>query len=347
MSTMIAFPSIESFRHTIKHVNDCAQYKGLDEDGNAIIDVLASAPTIEFTGTVKLHGTNAGIAWDGTELWAQSRKNVITPEKDNAGFAFFVRSNKSMFITMMKYIKQEYNIADGNTIVVYGEWCGKGIQKGVAINALDKMFVVFKIKIATPSYADANYWLTYNSMDIIGSVTQEHNYMYKSRMYFIDQFPTYKTTIDFNHPELVQDKLIDLTMAVEAECPVGKYFGVSGVGEGIVWSAGDRIFKVKGEKHSVTKVKKLASVDIEKVNSINEFVEYAITDKRLEQAIQEVFTSQGLEPSKKGISAFLSWVSKDVIKEEIDTLASNGLEPKEVNGAISKRAVKWFMPKYG
>ena len=41
--------------------------------------------------------------------------------------------------------------------------------------------------------------------------------------------------------------------------------------------------KVKGEKHSSSKVKKLASVDVEKLNSIKDFVDYAVTESRLEQ----------------------------------------------------------------
>lgn len=337
---MIAFPSIKSFRHVCKKVNERARFKGLDDDGNPIIDAFAVAPTIEFTGTVKLHGTNAGVAWDGTKLWAQSRKNMITPEKDNAGFAFFVETNSDYFSQLMQSIKTTCNIPDGNTIVVYGEWCGKGIQKSVAISELKKMFVIFKIKVATKSDEEANTWLDY-----------DHNTLQQppvdSPIYFIGQFPTYKMTIDFNHPEKSQNDLIELTMKVEAECPVGKHFGVSGIGEGIVWSYGEHIFKVKGEKHSVTKVKKLASVDVEKVNSINEFVEYAVTENRLEQAIQEVFTSQNTEPDRKGISSFLSWVNRDVIKEEKDTLAANGLEPKDVGSAMSKKAMQWFMPKYG
>jgi hypothetical protein len=31
---------------------------------------------------------------------------------------------------------------------------------------------------------------------------------------------------------LVQNKLLELVLAIEAECPVGKYFGFSGIGEG-------------------------------------------------------------------------------------------------------------------
>jgi hypothetical protein len=68
-------------------------------------------------------------------------------------------------------------------------------------------------------------------------------------------------------PQLVQNTLSELTMAVEEECPVAKAFGFSGVG--IVWSVNVNgtihRFKVKGELHSSSKVKTLASVDVEKL----------------------------------------------------------------------------------
>ena len=33
-------------------------------------------------------------------------------------------------------------------VTVFGEWCGKGIQKGVAINQLEKMFIIFELKLS-------------------------------------------------------------------------------------------------------------------------------------------------------------------------------------------------------
>jgi hypothetical protein len=35
----------------------------------------------------------------------------------------------------------------------------------------------------------------------------------------------------------------------------------------------------------------------------------------------------------------------DVMKEETDTMAENGLEPKDVNKYISTKARKWFFTK--
>ena len=185
------------------------------------------------------------------------------------------------------------------------------------------------------------------------------------RIFFIEQFSTYDIKIDFNDPEASSDELTRLTTQVENQCPVGAHFGAEGIGEGIVWSGThfsydeetdsskvgqSYIFKVKGEKHQVAgknkSKKNLAPADIEKLANIAEFVEYAVTENRLEQGIQEVFTTQNVPITNKGIGAYLKWVQGDVIKEEIDTLVKNGLEVKDVNGAISKKAVTWFRAKY-
>ena len=43
--------------------------------------------------TEKIDGTNAAIGINGEEIWAQSRKRLITPEDDNFGFAAWVQKN--------------------------------------------------------------------------------------------------------------------------------------------------------------------------------------------------------------------------------------------------------------
>ena len=156
--------------------------------------------------------------------------------------------------------------------------------------------------------------------------------------------------IDFNNPELAVNNMTEITEAVEAECPVGKHFGVSGIGEGVVWETtykGQHLnFKVKGEKHSATKVNKLVKVDVEKIASIDAFVEYALTENRLNQGIEQVFTIEGTTPDIKQMGPFLKWVMGDICKEEMDTLVENGLEPKDVSRSINQKAREWFMGNY-
>ena len=80
---------------------------------------------------------------------------------------------------------------------------------------------------------------------------------------------------------------------------------------------------------------------LKKVNSVNEFVEYTVTESRLNQGIEKVFGfNQPLDVKKTG--DFLRWVYNDIIKEETDTLEGNGLIGKDVSSAISNKARLWL-----
>lgn len=342
MKKHISFPSIEQFRNVVASVNRRHNFVGLDENGDAIYDTNRKKPTLTFKGTVKLHGTNAGICFNNESgLWAQSRNNIITSQSDNAGFAFFVETNGDIFIDIVNKIANRSNIdLDNNTISVYGEWAGGNIQKGVGITNLPKSFFIFGVKV-TPHVADGEskesaYWIDYSDLRNTDA-----------RIYNIDDYETYSIDIDFNTPETVQNRLSELTLAVEEECPVAKAFGFSGVGEGIVWSYTDENgatlrFKVKGEKHSSSKVKTLASVDVEKVASIREFVDYAVTESRFNQAIENVFPNNEPVDIKK-LGQVMKWINSDIIKEESDTLKENNLEPKDVNKYVSAKVREMFM----
>jgi|694.fasta_scaffold89211_5 hypothetical protein len=342
MKKMIKFPSIDQFRTVVSNINRQYNFVGLDENGEAIYDPSLPKPTLKFKGTVKLHGTNAGVSYnEESGMWAQSRENIITPEHDNAGFAFFAHSHETEFLRLFIDVANKEDIdMHKNTISIYGEWVGKGIQKGVGISNIEKSFFIFGVKI-TPHTgteeelkANPSYWV-------------ESSYLQNTdvRIYNIEDFQTYEIEIDFNMPQLVQNKLSDLTIAVEEQCPVAKHFGLEGIGEGIVWSIDFNgvvhRFKVKGEKHSSSKVKTLAAVDVEKLNSINEFVQYVVTESRFNQAVENTFPNNEPIDIKK-MGDLIRWVVNDVIKEEMDTLVKNGLEPKDVNKYVSSKVREMF-----
>ena len=173
---------------------------------------------------------------------------------------------------------------------------------------------------------------------------------------FSDEFKTWDIEIDFDRPDLSQNELVEITNAVEAECPVGKAFGVEGVGEGVVWTCvsdwtaadgtkiktTDLIFKVKGPKHSDTKVKKLAEVDVEKVNSIMELATNVVTDHRLEKML-ELMKLEGVALVVESTPRFLMLVGQDILKEEADTIEASGLNRKDIMGQINRMARDWYL----
>ncbi len=344
MKKHIPFPSIDQYRNIVTNVNRQYNFVGLDDNGEAIYDPSLPKPKLTFTGTVKLHGTNAGVCYNPDDgLWAQSRENIITPEQDNAGFAFFVETNRGYITHLMTEVilKNNFDVKN-NTVSIYGEWCGGNIQKGVGITNLPKSFFIFGVKI-TP-HVDSNdleavkknpaYW-----------VDSTYLRSPEQRIYNIADYPTYTMDIDFNMPQLVQNDLADITNAVELECPVAKAFGFSGIGEGVVWACEYKgvvhRFKVKGEKHSSSKVKTLAPVDTEKFNSIVSFVDSVVTESRFSQGLEKTFLN-GEPIDVKKMGDLIRWVVNDVIKEESDTMAANNIEPKDVNKYISTKVREMF-----
>lgn len=54
--THYAFPSIEQFAHVKRNIQHKAQFVGLDDAGEPIMNRAATLPKIQFEGKVKLHG---------------------------------------------------------------------------------------------------------------------------------------------------------------------------------------------------------------------------------------------------------------------------------------------------
>jgi hypothetical protein len=221
---------------------------------------------IEFQGTVKLHGTNAGVGLTAdNQLWTQSRNRIITPADDNMGFAAFVAQHTKEFTDILQAIRQftagdispDQNIGK---VVIYGEWCGGKIQKNVAISGLPTMFVAFDACIIdnnnSPDGHDGDgddsrrIWLARetisSAVDIVTATTPPE----EQRIFHIWEFEHYHLTIALSSLEEARQQLIRLTDQVERDCPVGRKLRenlgpvpvegavpVCKTGEGIVWRA--------------------------------------------------------------------------------------------------------------
>lgn len=322
---MKKFSSIEQFRHVVKYVRK--KFNWLEEP----------TPTLTFIGTVKLHGTNAGIRFQDGKFIAQSRKNPLSIEEDNYGFAAFVQEIPfdELFTSIFNEFYPKQNIT------IFGEWIGEGIQKNVAISQLSKQFVIFgawdhdsETYIPNnPAWRLPEYGI-YNILDI-------------------DPFTL---SIDFNRPEDALKTLEEITLSVEEECPWGKHFNISGIGEGVVWTClehpedSDLWFKVKGDKHgnkgNTKKLKRsVANIEPEKLNTIREVVEYVLPEWRLQQGLTEL-KEQGLDLEMPNLGVYLKWIGQDVKKEEMDTIVKNGLEWKEISSFITTTAKNHFIKEY-
>lgn len=336
---MIKYPSIEQFKSVIRNVQHKSRYKGKDENGEPFYDNLVKLPTLKFRGTEKLHGTNAAVGYDSSgNIWFQSRENIITPEKDNAGFAMFAHSK----LDILRKIFSNLHVAENESIMIYGEWCGGNIQKGVAISGLTKMFVIFDIAFVEE---DKRTWFKPRTIEATLNGADSRRNLNANNIYFIEDFKTWEIDIDFNNPHIAQNELIKLTLEIEEESVVGKHFGNEGIGEGIVWKCiedgyNDSGFwmKVKGEKHAgSSKVKVLAPIDVEKVENLNKLIEKITPEWRLQQILQKTFdTLNGGEINMKGMGNFIKNMMSDILKEELDVISKSGFTTKDLGSGVAK-----------
>ena len=318
MKDIIKFGSIGQFRNFIKTM----QYLGWRK--------------INLIGTVKIHGTNSSVGLDlkDNSLFYQSRNRVLSLDDDNYDFAKYIEDNKTEFLKIFDEIKNKINTEKYDSIIIYGELAGKGIQNKVAVSQIDRFFAPFSIVGVNKDTVD--------ELDVKLSINES------IRFYPVETFGIYNIQLDLDNVHLAQQEIKDLTISVENECPVGKYFGVSGTGEGIVFTDETKqySFKSKGEKHSVSKVKIIANVDIEKINKIKDFVDYSVTENRLNQGI-EYLKEMNKELDISSMGDFLRWLANDVLKEEQDVISENGLDNdlKAIMKSVSSKGRKWFMDK--
>lgn len=230
----ISYPSTDQFAALIGNINRTYNYEGLDENGKAIYNPSKPKPVLDFVGTVKLHGTAFYVCYNDAEgIWFQSRENIITSTKDNAGSAFFGEMNKDALMEIIEQVYTNNNLSRELTVMICSEWAGKGVQKNVGITNIPKAMFIYAIKIAQPGNDDfISYYVDYAGYRNV-----------ERRIFNMLDFKTFNLTVDFNLPQLVQNKIVELVLEVEHECPVAKALidniepDMSMIGEGIVMMA--------------------------------------------------------------------------------------------------------------
>jgi len=331
----VSMATIPQFRDVVKNVRKIVEYE--NQNGNPI-----TIPTLKFHGTVKLHGTNGAICKNSEHFYCQSKNNVLSLTKDNAGFYAFVNKPdvKKYFNDRIDEIAERNDIdLTKNTIAIFGEWAGQGIQKGVGISNLEKTFFVFGIKIKPID--GVSYWVGfYPSFDYA-----------KENIKDIRSFPSYSIDVDFNDPDNALNKMIDMVNEVEESCPVAKKMGHDGIGEGIVFVShfndNRLIFKIKGEKHAgKSKVKTNKKTDPIVKEEIKTIVDLVTPEWRMVQMYQETFdTLNGGTGDIKRTGDYINAVMNDIMKEETVFLEECGIPFKKISKFIADKARRYLMTK--
>jgi len=333
MKTHYPYPSIEQFRHVIRNVQRQAQYVGNDEDCDPIYDHLKPLPVLDYQGTVKLHGTNFGVIRDKTtgETWFQSREQIITPERDNAGAARFFSD---------KNLDSIFDKIPGNIVAIFAEWVGFGVQSKVAVSQISKRAVIFDIKII-----DEDRWL---SAEEVSKISDPDNAIYN-----VYDYGVFNVQIDFNKPEEINNQLVKITTEIADCCPVGKAFGVNDLGEGAVWrcitpgyESSKFWMKIKDERHAGSKVTALKEVDSEKITRLKEIAEKITPAWRLDQMLEKCCNlNNGGFIDLKQIGEFFKLVNQDICKEDMDILTDAGIEFKDVVKYVTQISKNYYLTK--
>lgn len=309
-------------------------------------------PTLTFHGTVKLHGTNGSVAHDYVtgEQWPQSRNQILgNGAADNKGFAAYTHREdvRPLFQELFHSI-DKFRAAEEKQAVIYGEWCGKGIQKGVAISQLSPRFVVFDIGLYN-SDGDCRFLSHDDVHNIIITGRGQEEFSPGLPILSSKDFKTWAVTIDFNNRESCQDAcnfIKEVTKTVNEACPVGEQFGKNGVGEGIVWACEkpekdipgkDNIlrFKSKGETLSETHGGHNIPLAPQETKE-KDLVDASLTENRL----NNVFDN--LPDGKRDLKTFLQAIKRDVLTEEALTITHNKLNKKLLATLIEQKAKSWF-----
>lgn len=346
---MRTYPSINQLRHVVDAVHHCAKFTGcLDAQGKPIYDETRRLPVLTFRGLVKLHGTNAGLEFD-TEgsVIALSKERELTPNNDNFGFATRV-SNGPIDIARLRQVLVDTTppLIKDKVVQwdVYGEWVGKIVNGKTAIGKLPARWVLFNVL-----YTLADGTEVWTGVSAVADCWHAL-YPRSEWIFFISDYRNFEITIDFSKPAESLDLIEQLTLQVEADCPVARGMGGEpGIGEGIVWfhestDYGQLTFKSKGSRHKGTKNTRLVQIEPEVMASREAFVEAVLTESRLEQGY-EILAGKHRRLTLDHIGDFLTWIGRDIMKEESDTLKASGLHRKDVMPLVMRHAKAWFQPK--
>lgn len=309
------FPSIKHFKEAVRL---------LQRHGNT--------QPVDLIGYAKVNGVNGTLIFTETEIIKQSKEVTLTV-LDPYGLAHHIEENEEAFREWGERLRTDHGL--GYPFVVAFEWAGGDIQLKSSVRGVMPFMAVFLIGQLIDG--DVKWQKPNNKVSDLFL-----------RAFDIRDFGEYAVTFDPVVPGNTQAELAKLTIEAESVCPVAAFFGIeSEVGEGIVWHAKDDTsgttslyFKVKGEKHSNVKVRKLAAPNPEKLESVNKFIDYVITENRLEQGVKETG-----DIDKANMGKFLSWMAKDVMKEESDTLVESGLTWEKVAKQLTSKCMQWYKAK--
>ena len=255
---------------------------------------------VPYRGTVKIHGTNAAVSQRlaGGELSCQSRNRLLHAGEDNFGFSAFMDQRRESCDRLFSRCR----LVGGEGVYhVFGEFAGQGIQKGMAVSAIPKFFVIFAV-CREGDFMD---------LSNLGHDFHDHS----QNIYNVFDFGQWTLTLKRSNMNASDDIIKEITAEICAECPAGRFLGASGNGEGIVWQCLDapqdaRLwFKSKGDDGNMESALRTPTESC--ADAAKTFADVVVTPDRVLQGI--VAMKEAGCPEHRNVVA---WVVQDALREE-------------------------------
>lgn len=331
----IPFPSVDNYKNMLKSVHrvNKREFSHVGDNGEPVFH-QPEVTKLEFEGTVKIHGTNAAVVlWGDDYVMSQSRTRFTSIEKDNHGWAAWVNACGDLY--WQELLGGFMPQGEHTAVVLYGEWSGGHIQKGVGVTGMEKAFIPVALRsvVFDPEHP--------NVVEKAQSLWLEDDFAMLDfpedgkRIFHVDDFGIFNLTIDLEQdPKVGFDAAMAMALGVEEQCPVSKSLNPTNenqTGEGVVFrclnpgfESSNFWFKVKGEKHQrgsgSRSVKQSVPLNNEQKSARDEFIKIAVTNDRLLQGIESLKES-AKDVTIKSTDIYIGWVCKDILKEHTAELA--------------------------
>lgn len=344
--TQKSFSSIATFKkeHVRMILEEC-DYQGKDKQGNNVYNHIKDYPVITYAATHKVGGTNTSIGLNNGVYFYQSRNDILAENTATLDQNEFRSTYEKVNLSgLFKLVSVKYNTNPEDEIIIYGEWCGSGIKDNHSISrANTKQWIVFAIRINdkyVPNFEE---------------LCDEEN-----RIFNILKWGTFDLTIDYNqftfgcwkepNSDLPQD-LQEIADKWTLECPVSKYFGITGKGEGLVLVSKDYIsprtktfviVKIKNCKYDITPIK------VEKIKTKNPNMDLLMSEvlpaSRLEQFCNYLINKNN-NLSMRDTVEFQNLVLTDIVKECSNIITDRDVSEKEYIPVVRKLCSQYLKEK--
>ncbi|KAI4195915.1 MAG: hypothetical protein LQ350_006899 [Teloschistes chrysophthalmus] len=300
---------------------------------------LPSTRTVPLIGSVKLHGTHADWVVSSDDTIRVQSRNVLDLSSTNDPYGLFAFATPIRAVILRlrddilrRYTKLNPEVSPDpkHSVIVAGEWSGRGVQKGVAVSQLPRHFVIISIYVNDTWVPESQYADLHD---------EAHG------IYNIGMTGFYRLDLNLDNIDDSEAAIQALVADVERLCPYGLMRGVTDKGEGIVWKPLDYAsrpelwFKYRGDSRAVSHSWKLpaTAVAVAKPQREDNFVTAVVTAQRLEQG-WEYLKETGLPRNEAGVGKFLAWITNDIFTEEIREMKEKNIS----KGKLKAIAAPWY-----